>query len=197
DHRAAGETLYSISRFPRSTRRIEMNRRWLVPTALVVAILQIGFLVWTIAGRAQILRTGDEVVLLVEPIDPRDLLRGDYVILGYNITQIPAELFERRPEGGQHDQTNAVYVRLRDGSDGIWQPIAARYGENPEQPAGAGDVDIQGTASAAWFDDTSTVTVRYGIERFYVPEGEGRAIERDMRERTFRMKIAVSESGQA
>ena len=56
-------------------------RRWLLPVAAAVAVAQIGFLVSMIAGRASILRTGQEVLLDVRPIDPRDLLRGDYVIL--------------------------------------------------------------------------------------------------------------------
>jgi uncharacterized membrane-anchored protein len=51
--------------------------------AVLVAVIQIGFLGWSIMGRAAILREGREVLLKVEPVDPRDLLRGDYVRLGY------------------------------------------------------------------------------------------------------------------
>jgi uncharacterized membrane-anchored protein len=36
-----------------------------------------------IESRAAILRDGTEIVLQVEPIDPRDLMRGDYVRLQY------------------------------------------------------------------------------------------------------------------
>lgn len=174
-----------------------MNRRWLLPLAIMVALVQIGVLVWSISARAYILRTGQEVMLTVQPIDPRDLLRGDYVILGYNISRVPAELFAERPGGTERADERPVFVRLREGEDGIWQAVAARYGERPAQPAADGEIDIKGTARAVWFDNTRFVTVRYGIERFYVPEGEGRAIERDMRERQFQMKIAVAESGAA
>ena len=58
-----------------------MKRNWLIPAAIAVAALQIGFLSWNIASRASVLRNGQEVLLKVEPIDPRDLLRGDYVRL--------------------------------------------------------------------------------------------------------------------
>ena len=44
--------------------------------ALVVALAQIGFLGWIIAGRAAVLRDGREITLKVEPVDPRDLLRA-------------------------------------------------------------------------------------------------------------------------
>ncbi|RUY82729.1 GDYXXLXY domain-containing protein, partial [Mesorhizobium sp. M7A.F.Ca.CA.001.10.2.1] len=63
----------------------------LVISALVLALVQIGFLSWIIAGRAAILRNGKEVLLKIEPVDPRDLLRGDYIILGYDISRIPVK----------------------------------------------------------------------------------------------------------
>ena len=43
----------------------------LVVAALVVALAQIGFLGWIIAGRAAVLRDGRDIVLKVEPVDPR------------------------------------------------------------------------------------------------------------------------------
>jgi uncharacterized membrane-anchored protein len=50
---------------------------------------------------------------------------------------------------------------------------------------------LRRAARAEW------VSVKYGIERFYVPEGEGREIERDLRQRSFRMKVAVAKDGTA
>jgi hypothetical protein len=60
--------------------------RKLVLCALLLALVQTGFLGWMIVGRAAVLRDGREVLLKVEPVDPRDLLRGDYVILNYEIS---------------------------------------------------------------------------------------------------------------
>ena len=172
-------------------------RRWLLPVAIAVALVQIAFLFSMIAGRAAILRDGREVTLSVQPIDPRDLLRGDYVILGYNISAVPASLFAERPQGSERAEDRTVFVRLREGEDGIWEPVAARYDERPEPPASPQEIDIRGAASAVWFENTTSVFVRYGIERFYVPEGEGRAIEDGMVERAFRMKVAVARDGAA
>lgn len=174
-----------------------IKRRWLLVAALAVAVVQIGFLVSMIAGRASILRSGQEVLLEVRPIDPRDLLRGDYVILGYNISSIPVDLFAERSAEGKDADESTVFVRLKAGDDGLWEPIAARYGEKPQPEATEGEVDIKGSASAAWFEGITSVSVQYGIERFYVPEGEGKAIENDLRERPFRMRVAVAEDGSA
>lgn len=172
------------------------DRRWLVPAAIVVAAVQIGFLATMIASRAAILRNGQMVTLEVRPVDPRDLLRGDYVVLAYNISVLPRELFAEPPPetiDGEHD----IYVRLEEGEDGIWSPVAASIDNPPEPEPMKGQIDIRGSADPSWWGDAEAVRIRYGIERFYVPEGEGRAIEEDMRERKFRMRVAVAEDGTA
>lgn len=170
-----------------------MNGRWLLPIAIAVAVVQIGFLFSMIAGRAAILRDGREVMLKVEPVDPRDLLRGDYVVLGYNISSLSVDLFAEPPPGDEE----TVFVRLKAGEDGIWEPVAARYGAAPEPAPAEDEIDIVGSAGPVWAEYMKWVNVRYGIERFYVPEGEGRAIEAGMRERDFRMKVAVASDGAA
>ena len=172
-------------------------RRWLIPAALFVALVQIGFLASMIAGRAMMLRDGREVVLAVEPVDPRDLLRGDYVTLAYNISRLPAGLFAEIPAGGEDERDRTVYVRLKPDEDGVFQPVSARFVERPEAAPAADEVDVRGTARLRRAGRAQWVNVQYGIERFYVPEGEGREIERDLRQRSFRMKVAVARDGTA
>lgn len=178
------------------------DRRWLVLVAAVIAALQIGFLVSMIAGRASLLRTGNEVVLAVEPVDPRDLLRGDYVTLTYNISRISPDLFSKQQgqeEGQERDldgwSGRDVYVRLQADEDGIFQPVAASFDHQLDEAPAEGQVDIRGQMRGRGWG--RLVTVRYGVERFYVPEGEGKAIEQDLRTRTFRMKLSVAEDGTA
>lgn len=172
-----------------------MNRRWLVFAAVAVAIAQIAFLISMIAGRATVLREGQEVMLSVEPVDPRDLLRGDYVTLTYNISRLPLSLFAQMPQESLGKVT--VFVRLKADEDDIFQPVAAYYGEKPDIAPLAGEVDIRGEARLHWGTGGETVFVSYGIERFYVPEGEGREIEQGLGERSFRMKVAVGAEGTA
>lgn len=172
------------------------NNRWLLALAAAVAVLQIGFLASMIASRAEILRDGREVVLEVRPVDPRDLLRGDYVVLDYPISRLDTALLAAPPTDEERRGGATVFVRLKPDESGLWQAVAARYGGKPE-PAAAGDeVDIRGTAGS-WYENTQSLSVAYGVERFYVPEGEGRAIERDMNVRPFRVKLAVDADGTA
>jgi len=174
------------------------GRRWLIVAAVAVAVVQIAFLVSMIAGRAAVLRNGQEVVLSVEPVDPRDLLRGDYVTLTYNISRLPVGLFSEPPAQKAEDRRGrTVFVRLKADQDGVFQPVAARFDVRPEPAPAEGEVDIRGQTRSNWATATQFMFVRYGIERFYVPEGEGKEIERDMRERAFRMKVAVGRDGAA
>lgn len=175
-----------------------IRRNALVLAALAVAIVQIGFLASAIFSRAAVLRDGRDVVLEVTPIDPRDLLRGDYVILGYPISQLETSLFGQ-PLPVEDDDARGndltVFVRLKPGDDGTWQAIAARLDEWPAGAPAPDEVELRGTMRPLWSAGQAQVGVRYGIERYYVPEGEGRAIETDMRERPFRVKIAVAANG--
>ena len=169
----------------------------LVVGALIVSALQIGFLFSVIQGRATILRDGAEVMLNVEPVDPRDLLRGDYVRLGYEISSIPRTLFDPPLADADAAKGTPVLVRLAPGDDGLWHPVGARLPETQATSAmPGGQVEIAGTIDTA-FAAIDQVRLSYGIERFYLPEGEGREIERDMRERPFMILAAIGEGGTA
>ena len=152
-----------------------MSGRRLVVAAFVVALAQIGFLAWMIAGRAAILRNGHEVLLKIHPVDPRDLFRGDYVRLGYDIASVPMTSVANVPEGEWLSEDRPIYVRLAKGEDGFWQARSASF-DAPAQGRAKGEVDILGKAEAGQSLGKDTdLRVTYGIERFYVPEGEGRA----------------------
>ena len=63
--------------------------------ALITIALMWGSVLWMIESRASILRGGQEIVLKTEPIDPRDFLRGRYVRLNFDISQVTVPDFEK------------------------------------------------------------------------------------------------------
>jgi uncharacterized membrane-anchored protein len=176
-----------------------MSRSRLLVAAVAVALLQIGFLSWIVAGRAAILRDGKEVLLKVEPVDPRDFLRGDYVRLRYEgVTQVPLDLVTNIPQGATATTEGTLYVRLRKDSDGYWRAASASLDEPPAPPPGPDEADLAGRLAAGW-DLVNGVPLEpeYGIGRFYLPEGEGLQIEKDMRVRPFGIRLAVADDGTA
>lgn len=172
-----------------------MTARRSLLLAVLVALLQVAFLGWMIAGRAAILRNGQEALLKVQPVDPRDLLRGDYVWLGYEISSIPAKLVTNLPSGGAALDEGPIFVRIGKDADGYWRARSATLGAPAAAPA-AGELDIRGTVSALWqVDANSSLSVNYGIERYYVPEGEGLQIQKDMNVRSFGIVVALGPDG--
>lgn len=177
-----------------------MNGKKLVAAAIVLAAAQIAFLSWMIAGRAAVLRDGQEVLLKVEPVDPRDFLRGDYVILTYEIRNVPVKLVENAPAGEFVSEGGPIFVRLAKDADGFWRARSAFLGdvESYSLPRSPDEVYLRGLVSAGWsLGPDASFSVDYGIDRYYVPEGQGREIESDMRERPFGVLAAIGKDGVA
>lgn len=163
--------------------------------ALFIAIVQTAILGYMIEGRASILRSGTDVLLKTAPVDPRDLLRGDYVILTYDISTISTtSITGTRPETGE---VARLHVRLKPGADGFWTVSAASFDPLAEE-AGSVVLISQPVTIYDWeWQNAGNLTVSYGIERFYVPEGEGRPIEDGRNQGRVSVAVRVSEDGEA
>lgn len=166
-------------------------RTWRVALIALVALAQAGVLVWMVAGRERLLTTGREITLDVKPVDPRSLFRGDYVILGYDISQLPLAMFSRPVREG-----DAVYVTLAREGEG-WKAKAA----TAKRPAGVTPEDVVLAARVRFVSrggsPTELVTLSYGIESFFVPEGTGRAIETEIRPGKVKAHVVIGDDGTA
>lgn len=163
--------------------------------ALFIAIVQTAILGYMIEGRASILRSGTDVLLKTAPVDPRDLLRGDYVILTYDISTISTtSITGTRPETGE---VAKLHVRLKPGADGFWTVSAASFDPLAEEDGSVVLLSQPVTIYDWEWENAGNLTVFYGIERFYVPEGEGRPIEDGRNQGRVSVAARVSEDGQA
>lgn len=129
----------------------------------------------------RILRTGVEVILETRPVDPRDLLRGEYVILRYEIEVDPrVENFAMLVPPGSD-----IYVALSAGVDGVAEVSEVRAGRSS---------DMMG----AWIrgEVIAPGEVRFpSLEQFYVPEGAGKPIE-DLRDE-LHARVSIDDAGYA
>lgn len=163
----------------------------------VAALVQIALLAVMIIDRVQVLRDGVEVTLQTRPVDPRDFLRGDYVVLGYDITQLPTGSLRDQPSGERHP---LVYVKLAPNPDGVYQAVSVHAGPvavtSPEVliRGRATHGATCGTKSNAFCEN---VTLRYNLESYFVPEGEGRKLEDQRNQRKLQVVAAVLPSGRA
>jgi uncharacterized membrane-anchored protein len=159
-----------------------------LPLIIGAIILQLFVLVGMIAMRLAPILTGDVILLRVVPVDPRDIFRGDYVTLAYECSRIPAQGIAGLRNYQSYDfsevQGQTVYVTLAPESDGIhWRP--EQYStQRPKQ-----GIYLRGQIRGR--------QIQYGIESFYVQEGEGHYYENAVRNRNLSAKISVTAGGKA
>ncbi|MEP3437524.1 MAG: GDYXXLXY domain-containing protein [Hoeflea sp.] len=177
-----------------------MLRRRINPllAGLVSAAVLVGTLALAIERRAAILRDGREVVLKTEPVDPRDLMRGDYVRLNYkDVSSIEKQLVVGA--WPVEDTTTPVWLILAPGSDGVFAAKAASF-SRPQQVSAEEVVLKSLPARVSVAQPTGGLNsigrLSFGIERYYVPEGEGLEIEKARNDGRTTVAIRVSENGE-
>ena len=168
---------------------------------ILAALLLCGLILAMVYQRAEILRNGQEVRLEVVPVDPRDLFRGDYVVLDYRISTV--DLPKDTPNVFTRGQK--VFVTLRPNENGKTRAVAISSG----RPVASGtDIVISGVVTAPSvcpFNESGimdckagnrAVRVKYGLESYFVPQGEGKKIETTDKAR-LEVVAAVTPSGQS
>lgn len=141
---------------------------------IAVIVVQVVFLLGLVGYRESILALGRTAVLQTVPVDPRDLFKGEYVVLRYEITtfgQDPANPEEKRYRlRGEINKGDQVYVALTtdESFDQGWLDVQA------DKPTDTTDLFIKGRVTQV---KNGLITVEYGIEQFFVPEGRGLEIE--------------------
>jgi uncharacterized membrane-anchored protein len=156
---------------------------------LVTVVAQLVILVGMIALRAIPLVTGQTVLVRVVPVDPRDLFRGDYVILSYDFSRVPREgiegLSEKERGSWSKMEGRTVYVPL------VPDSVAGHFRAEKvtvERPAAGpflrGQMQRHGS-------------IQFGIEAYYVQEGTGRRYEQAIRDQQLSAELAVTSTGQA
>jgi uncharacterized membrane-anchored protein len=136
---------------------------------ILILGLQMAWIVGTTFVQERALTHGKVVLLETRPVDPRDLLRGDYLILNYKISDVPLSLFmPTQTNGLPPGQT--VYVALE--PRGQFHEVV-RASTEPIEPA-AEYIVLKGRTQTWWGGNGRTnAHLEYGLERYYVREGTG------------------------
>jgi uncharacterized membrane-anchored protein len=155
----------------------------------VGVLLQLAVLVTMIVPPLMTLATGEVILLRVVPVDPRDLFRGDFVILSYEISRP-----DWNPIWGAKDPTwqdwqrlegKSIYALLEPEADGRhWRPSGYQL-----EPPQTGKF-IRGRV-------TEYERAQYGIEQYFVQEGKGREYENAVREHKLSAEVVVDANGNA
>lgn len=137
-----------------------MSRRPVLFWAVVLA--QVLFLLGWAGYHESVRQNAPSVLLRPRPVDPRDILRGDYMILDYDISHIALPEGEEKPAAGSE-----LFVVLE--KRGEVHEVAWISSEEPEVEPG--QVWVRGRVDG--FPEERRVYLHYGIEQYFVPEGKG------------------------
>jgi uncharacterized membrane-anchored protein len=132
------------------------------------------------------LRTGEEILLRTVPVDPRDLFRGDYVVLSYEISSFNTAEIDTDLEMPLLWVGHNVYTALEI-RDGYGTAIGI-YSKKPEWPFIKGHISSLSSAGE--------MRLSYGIESYFVPEGKGELIE-ERRDEGIDVRVSVDAFGNA
>ncbi|MEW5783470.1 MAG: GDYXXLXY domain-containing protein [Bacillota bacterium] len=133
----------------------------LILPLIALQLLIVGFQ----AAKSEYLLAHSTLVKLeLHPVDPRSLLQGDYIVLGYTIASpdLPLKL----------QPLEKVQIVLAPGSDGVYRYTGVyRYkGKfNREYERSGDEVLITGRSDGGG--------LIFGIESYFIPEGSGRELE--------------------
>jgi uncharacterized membrane-anchored protein len=154
---------------------------------LASGVLLTGILGAMVVDRILLLRHGREILLRIRPVDPRDLFKGDFARLGYDISRLDPGLAASLG-GEQREQT--VYVTLERDAAEVWKPVAV--GRTLPVGLGPNQIAIRGRTSPY-----ASNLISYGLERYYLPEGTGHRIEEMARKSQLSAIVAVDGKGRA
>lgn len=164
---------------------------------IILNVLLTMALVAMIVVKQWTLSTGTLILLETKPIDPRSLFRGDYVRLNYAINQLNLDKLAGDARFQKYDK---VFVVLREDKP-YWKPLSVhglRHALKPGQVVIKGElISIQDIHENIGKKPSTILHIRYGIENYFVPEGEGRALERPKENEKIDMRIAVDKFGNA
>jgi len=148
----------------------------------LIVLFQMLVLAGLIIGNEIALANGQSVVLQTGPVDPRDIFRGDYVQLRYEISTL-----RNTPGVYMLQNGDTAYVRLEKSGD-VWAAVQV---SNQRADADKWAVFIAGEVTRII---NLTAVLDYGIEQYFVPEGQGLVIQNA---KDLKVRVKLGSSGKA
>ena len=169
-----------------------MNKKQLLTMLIPVFIL----LAMTVIP-LKTLSLGTEILLETRPVDPRDLFRGDHVILSYKIEEIEIEKMDAALKEklvtlttGSYPYNKNLYVNLKKQSNGVY--VADYVSE--DKPSN-NELYMKGKfqyLSSMGSPSETKVILSYNIDKYFVPENTGMELEEAARKGEVLAKVKIS-----
>jgi uncharacterized membrane-anchored protein len=129
-----------------------MEKRLLIPIIVGLVIFAAFFLYAAVPTWV-----GEDVQLKLVPVDPTDILRGEYLTLRYDISTLDKNLNDTPFTSGEN-----VYVSLSR--------------DTPARALRYSHIKPEGLYIAGVYWDDWRGTIKFGTEQYFIPEGTGGAV---------------------
>lgn len=150
----------------------------------LITLLWIGVIAGLWAKNEYQVRNAQEIILKTVPVDPRDLFRGDYVRLRYEISRLDLDRLSQ--DNTDFKQNGLIFVSLKEEGD-VWR-VKNVSSQKPHK-----GIFLKGRIR--WISNRQA-NVEYGIESYFVPEGKGLEIEKKAAQGEVKVVVSVASSGQ-
>lgn len=175
--------------------------------AIGIALLWLVIFAIMIAPNERQVSVPDEyprVILKTQPVDPRDLLRGDFVILSYEFNRLGQRSWEEPDDSDFAESVAELGDALMQAPAGTQVYIALDV--DAQNRATAQAISLEKPTKGLFLagklrgapNSWETREARFGIEKYFVPEGKGRELERARNSNNLEAEVAIDpESGKA
>lgn len=166
---------------------------------LLVSILLPFFIIAGIFFKAVYpLKFGKPVLLSVHPVDPRDLLRGHYVDLRYDFSEIKVgEIPTEIPRETRFNYGDTLYLQLHQKTTESPATMHSLHSKKPET-----GLFLKVTPRSSFLipkarEDNYSLDLIAGIESYFVPKVEASSLEKQVRKQNVLARVFISDSGEA
>ena len=137
------------------------------------------------------LNTGEDITLETKPVDPRDLLYGDYVYLEYEIQDVDKgdmdEDLLKKLDLQKNGQIPVYAVLKRDGT--VHKLDQLRVKKPVDGVYLKGQLNFYGYWAGR--KKSTVYNVDFNLDRYYVPENTGKSLEASARDGNLIAKVKV------
>jgi uncharacterized membrane-anchored protein len=155
---------------------------------MIAAALQVLFLLFIAGSYYSIDYFGKEIKIKTKPVDPTDLLYGDYVTLNFDISNVPISKWEGKASSFDRGQ-RSVYVILEKNKEGYFT-VSSVTSDKPD--VSNNQVVLRAQAEKTWSGNNAfdQLHITYGFERYYVQENTGKELEQQARDMDVTISVA-------
>lgn len=166
-----------------------MTPRLLIIGTLITAVLHTGVLAKIVTDRAAALQSGQEVILQTGFVDPRDLFRGHYTILNFEIETLNKKDVEFV---GTFNTRDTIFIELDTSAE-----FATPKRVTPDYPTDPTGPVIEAQLQYFPKGENAAVSTTLPFKRFYAPKDRALELQNMQRERKLGVILSVADDGSA